>query len=137
MEVGDIIIIAGDDYRIEDASNLKEYTLAKVNTVCIACEGNHVDPCIEEMQLCASCLSRALMFVAVKRAIDNVGDFDVPMARSLRAMEEYDDANMVSGIAYVDTQSSAIDALYGIDDATMLAYMRDAIMPCIDAMRGR
>jgi len=68
--------------------------------------------------ICPTCVNSALAFKAIEYVLDNIGDYDVPLARTIAALDEEDAHMRSSGMSYVDSESSALDMMrgYGVND---------------------
>lgn len=104
--------------------------------VCEACEiGEVVYETTTGAKLCGGCVERVLTFRIVSHVLDNVGEYDTPFARAINALDD-DDAKMrTSGFPYVDSESSAWDAVRGESRKEVEARVYDLMRIVVDATR--
>lgn len=117
--IGDHVSLRGMTYTISDEypnPNTGALYLVPIVRMCTSCGENQAgDYETGDASLCGSCVNRALEFRAAIWVMENIGEYDIPLARTLAALDE-DDARMRSShMPYVDSQSSAMDYVRGMD----------------------
>lgn len=109
----------------------------EVNERCQACEQNDGGDYTtrDGVSLCAGCVNRALALRIVRDVLDNVGDYDVPLARASLYLDDDDETNRASGMPYVDSLASAWDMMRGESYEGARAYVHDIMRVVVDATR--
>lgn len=94
---------------------------ALVENVCAACEKLGVDYTTHAgVDMCAACVERVLTYRVVMDVLNTIGEYDIPLARAIGALDADDDAMNATNMPHVDSLSNAWDTLRGDSHADVI-----------------
>lgn len=144
VQLGDTIQIDNGggicgDYTVSE--NAGEYTLNHVTPMCGACEQNDAYNFDDTgVKLCPGCFRRAFAYLMCKRIMDEIGEYDIEIARAVSIMQTYDSEQMAIANArstqYIETGSWVHDEFAGEHPDEVIARVANIADVIVNAIRG-
>ncbi len=105
--------------------------------MCEACGENDAgDYEIGGHNICPRCVNEALAFLVVYDVVNNIGDYNVPLARTVSILDEEDARMRNVPMSHVDAHSAAWDMIRGEDRKGAESYVYDIARVIVDATRN-
>lgn len=116
IQIGDVVVIANTTFEVVARDNMPDTNGVALQMLhaCDACGCIYTGDDFETstgVVLCSECVDRVLTYRVVRDVLDNIGDYDVPLARAIEILDDDDVRARASNMPYYDSSSCAWDTL--------------------------